>query len=70
MPMNMCFLFNRNLKKCNYADELLRNQSEELSSKVHEAWLTRNTWVFDENYGDKVLSQSYEDLPEEELLIV
>lgn len=46
--------------------EITNEMIEELSSKVHEAWLTRNTWVFDENYGDKVLSQSYEALPEEE----
>lgn len=39
---------------------------EAASSMVHEKWLERNSWVFDENYGNKELAKPYLELPEEE----
>ena len=39
---------------------------EEMASKVHEAWVGRNDWVKDPEWGDPVLAGAYKDLPEEE----
>lgn len=39
---------------------------ESASAVIHEEWLKRNAWVYDAQYGNPVLTQSYENLPEEE----
>ncbi len=39
---------------------------EAASAVVHEERLKRNAWVYDPKYGNPVLTQSYENLPEEE----
>lgn len=47
-------------------EKMTQEKIEEASSNVHMAWLERNTWVFDPNYGDKSLAVPYEELSEEE----
>lgn len=39
---------------------------ESASAIIHEEWLKRNVWVYDAQYGNPILTQSYEHLPEEE----
>lgn len=39
---------------------------EEMASLVHNAWLQRNEWVFDPNYGNPSQAVPYEQLSEEE----
>ena len=39
---------------------------EEASSKVHEKWLERNEWVYDESYGNPNLALPYKELKEKE----
>ncbi len=39
---------------------------EEASSVVHDKWLERNSWVFDEKYGNPNLAKPYLELSEEE----
>ena len=47
-------------------EEITPEMIEEMSSVVHEKWLERNDWVYDKEYGNPVLAQAYEALPEEE----
>lgn len=42
------------------------NKIEVLSSFVHDAWLKRNEWVYDPNYGNPNQAVSYNQLSEEE----
>lgn len=37
-----------------------------MASLVHNAWLQRNEWVFDPNYGNPSQAVPYEQLSEEE----
>ncbi len=46
--------------------EISHDRIEEMSSRVHDAWLGRNSWVYDPEYGNPVLAKPYEELPEEE----
>lgn len=47
-------------------EEITPEMIEEMSSVVHEKWLERNDWVYGKEYGNPVLAQAYEALPEEE----
>lgn len=38
----------------------------EIASDIHEAWLTRNTWVYDPVYGNPKLAKPYGELSQEE----
>ena len=42
------------------------DELENLASEVHDAWLSRNEWVFDKEYGDPKLSVPYSELSKEE----
>lgn len=46
--------------------EIEKREIEETASDVHEAWLYRNDWVFDPNYGNPALAVPYFKLSEEE----
>lgn len=39
---------------------------EQMASTIHEEWLKRNSWVFDDNYGDPKLAVPYQQLSKEE----
>ena len=43
-----------------------KGEIEEMASKVHAAWLDRNDWVFNPNYGNPALAVPYSKLSEEE----
>ena len=47
-------------------EEITSEMIEEMSSVVHEKWLERNDWVYDKDYWNPILAQSYNLLPEEE----
>ena len=46
--------------------KITKEKIEEMSSNVHEAWLERNSWVFDPEYGNPDQAKPYEELSEEE----
>ena len=39
---------------------------EQFASTIHDEWLKRNDWVYDQNYGNPTLAVPYDQLPEEE----
>ena len=39
---------------------------EEMASNVHEAWISRNDWVYDKENGNPDQAKPYEELSEEE----
>ena len=39
---------------------------ESMASKIHDAWLERNSWVYDPQYGNPKLAVPYASLEEEE----
>ena len=43
-----------------------RRRIEEMSARVHDAWLGRNDWVFDPETGKPELARPYEELSDEE----
>lgn len=47
-------------------DEISKTVIENLSSDVHEAWLKRNEWVYDPEYGNPDQAKPYKELSEEE----
>lgn len=47
-------------------EEITDEVIEEMSSEVHEAWLKRNDWVYDKDYGDPSLTVPYTELSEDE----
>ena len=47
-------------------DEISKAVIENLSSDVHEAWLKRNDWVYDPEYGNPDQAKPYKELSEEE----
>lgn len=46
--------------------EISEEMIETMSSEVHEAWLKRNDWVYDKEYGNPDQAKPYVDLSEEE----
>lgn len=46
--------------------EISGEMIEDMSSEVHEAWLKRNDWVYDKEYGNPDQAKPYVDLSEEE----
>lgn len=46
--------------------ELSKEEIEKMAADIHKAWLDRNDWVFDPNYGNPALAVAYSDLSEEE----
>jgi len=46
--------------------ELTDEERDEMASKIHDEWLKRNDWVFDENYGNPAQAVPFADLSEEE----
>ena len=54
------------LDKMELWEEITSDVVEEMASIVHDRWLERNRWVYDEKHWDSMLAQSYESLPEEE----
>ena len=47
-------------------ENITAEEKEQMASVVHDEWLKRNDWVFDNEYGDPNLAVSYEDLSEDE----
>ena len=47
-------------------EEITPAELEQMASNIHEAWLKRNTWVFDANYGNPKLAVPYAMLSLEE----
>lgn len=47
-------------------DEISKAVIENLSSDVHEAWLKRNDWVYDPEYGNPDQAKPYKELSEKE----
>lgn len=47
-------------------EKISQAELEQMASNIHEAWLKRNTWVFDENCGDPKLAVPYAMLSVEE----
>ena len=47
-------------------EEFAPEEIESMASTIHEEWLKRNDWVYDQNYGDPNLAVPYEQLSKEE----
>ena len=47
-------------------EEITPAELEQMASNIHDAWLKRNTWVFDANYGNPKLAVPYAMLSLEE----
>lgn len=47
-------------------EKITEEMIEEMASNVHEAWLSRNAWVYDKEYGNPDQAKPYEELSEEE----
>ena len=47
-------------------EEITPEDLEQIASIIHEEWLKRNDWVYDEQYGDPSLAVPYEELSKEE----
>ena len=48
------------------AEDIDEEKMERMAGEVHKAWVGRNDWVKDPQYGNPVLAGDYESLPEEE----
>lgn len=46
--------------------QITEEEFEMMASTIHDEWLKRNSWVFDENYGDPKLAVPYSKLTKEE----
>lgn len=47
-------------------EEITPDDLEQIGSIIHDEWLKRNTWVYDEQYGDPKLAVPYAELSKEE----
>ena len=47
-------------------EEITPEDLEQIASIIHEEWLKRNDWVYDEQYGDPSLAVPYEELSKEQ----
>lgn len=46
--------------------QITNEETEIMAATIHDEWLRRNSWVFDENYGDPKLAVHYSQLTKEE----
>ena len=47
-------------------NKITNEQITEMAEILHEKWLERNDWVFDQNYGYPILAVPYKQLPDNE----
>lgn len=53
-------------KNLMFMEKITDEMVEKMASNVHDAWLSRNDWVYDKEYGNPDQAKPYEELSEEE----